>query len=231
MYRLEFRENRSKYFKDALAFALELGGSLSNGIVSIEIPEEKLLDAYRMMRTLFGFIQNWKGTAAYFNGMEVHPYQFILYAHRISECADLRNDDPRHCQINAETIGWGCKKIDFISYNLTGSGNYRDNRRYWYNHGHFDKNASWIIDKELIKKKLIEYGRKKALYLCPFYDEMNINVAVEQLPDFIVPDNITFKVYYAETYSNGQKVEVPTNIRHVTYRNYTNARALGGVNI
>src|SRR5690606_6756529 len=114
----------------------------------------------------------------------------------ISECADMRTDDTKHCHINMDTFGWGCKKIDFISYNLTGNGMYRDNRRYWYNYGHFNTLGRWIIDKELIKTRLVQYGREKALYLCPFYDELNIARAVDQLPDFIVPDNVTFKVQF-----------------------------------
>ena len=229
MYRLEFKENRSKYFGDALAFAVELGGTFSNGIVVLEIPEEKLLEAYRTMRTLFGFIQNWKGTVAYFNNLEVHPYQFVLHAHMISECADIRNHDQNNCHINSDTLGWGCKRIDFISYNLTGSGNYKDNRRFWYNHGRFDADGKWRIDKETIKEKLIGYGRDRALYLCPFYDEMNIIMAVDQLPDYIVPDNITFKIHFSETWSNGIKLQVPSNIRHVTERNYSNYMVLGRV--
>lgn len=226
MYRLQFRKNASKKFEDALAFAHRLGGSMENGIVTIDIPEEKLLGAYRMMRTIFGTIQNWKGTVAYFNGLEVHPYQFILHAHRVWECSQRSERDPRNCELGRGHVGWGCKKLDAVPYLLTGSGIYRDNNRFWYNYGHFDKAGKWIVNKKLIGQKLLEQGNKKALYLCPFYDEMDVLHLVAQLPDYIVPDNITFMVHYSEVYANGQNLVVPTNIRHVTRANYSGLKFL-----
>lgn len=219
MYKLSFKKNKSKDFDYALKFALELGGSYDGNKVEIIVENHLLFEAYKTMRTLFSYIQNWKSTKAFYNELEVHPYQFILYMNRISECSDSSIIDPKNCLLNDGTLAWSCKKIDVISYKETGSGIYSDNRIYWYNYGNF-KGNKWIIDKEVIKKKLIDYSYAKGLHICPFYKEEILISQIRNLPDFIVPDNITFKIHYIEQYVDGVKIQYPNNVRHITNKNF-----------
>lgn len=215
MYKLQFHKNRSKYFPDALTFATELGASYENGVVTLEIDKELLLIAYSTMRTLFVFVQDWKSTRASYNDKEVHPYQFILWMHQVGQCANNSEADKKNCYINRNTFAWSCKKVDLISFELKGSGNYIDNNRYWYNFGSFKK-GKWVIDKLLIKTKLLDFVKKKALNVCPFFDEIKLVAAVDDLPDYILPDNQTFKIHYEETYLGGKLIRLPSNIRHIT---------------
>ena len=60
---------------------MEFNCTYKNGVVRVEITD--IINAYAQIRTLFFYIQNWKGTTATYNAKEVHPYQFILNANRI----------------------------------------------------------------------------------------------------------------------------------------------------
>lgn len=206
MYVLTFKKNKSKFFPEALAFAEELGGTLKNGIVTIEIKD--VLNAYMQIRSLFSFIQNWKGTTATYNGKPVHPYQFLLHAHWVGDCFEDREID-KDCG-----GGWSCMKIDNLRYNIPDRP-YKSHK-YWYRYGHF-QDAKWIINKKKIYQVLLKYAEEKAITLCPFFDETKLQAAVNGLPDFIIPDNKTFATTYQERYAEGEKIQVPDNILHLGY--------------
>lgn len=208
MYILTFDKNHSKYFKEALSFAKELGGVFNGKTVIIKIKEHNLFIAYSTFRTLFGIVQNWKSTQATFRGEKVHPYQFILNMHRLGICQfdkDCGNS-------------WGCKKLNNISYQENGWGKYESNNRFWYNYGYF-KGETWVIDKAKIREKLLNKSDRMGLDICPLYDEMKIIHSIENLPDAIKPDDITFKYHFVERYVNGHKVLIKNNIRHITKYN------------
>lgn len=206
MYKIVFRKTVSSNFKEALDFALELGASFDGARVVLEIPEEDILIAYSTMRGLFGYIQHWKHTKAYYNGQEVHPYQFILNAHRIGECYDKETFKASPCSLPDGSPAWGCIKIRIIAHHGRGSG-----VKYWYNYGYF-KGSKWIIDKAKIKDILIKSSKSSGLYLCPLFEEANITKAIKSLPAFIIPDNLTFRAVFSEEIAQGQKILIPSNI-------------------
>jgi hypothetical protein len=205
MYLLEFRRNNSKYFPEALKFAKELDGTLEENRVRISITD--VLGAYSQIRTLFAIIQDWKGTLATYNGSPVHPYQFLLSAHNVKVCSLEREID------NTCGPAWGCLKIDNLLYNVRGRPFQK--RKFWYNYGSFS-GYKWLIDKPAIYKVLRAYAKEKAIDACPFFSEEKLKLSVKHLPDFLVPDNQTFKIVYKEKYIDGQLLEVPENITHLT---------------
>ncbi len=205
MYVLKFRQNKSKYFPAALAFAEELGGALNNGIVTIKI--ENVLPAYAQIRTLFSFIQHWSGTSATYQNKPVHPYQFLLHAHWIGDCYEDRLTD------NNCGYGWECIKIDNLLYSIDSP--YFKTKKYWYQYGKW-KGYKWIVDKEKIYKILFDYAESKAITSCPFFDETKLRLNVFNLPSFLIPDNITFEIVYKDKWIDGQLVSMPDNIRHLT---------------
>lgn len=207
MYKLIFLRNSSKYFQEALDFAIELGGTYKNGIVTIEIGNDRILKAYSTMRTLFGIIQNWKGTVAEYNGIPVHPYQFIYQTHKVYECF-LERDIDHNCNLPDGSEGWGCKRLGIVNYKDEGRG------KHWYNYGHF-QGYKWIIDKGRIKEKLLKYARENALDACPFFDETKLLNSVDNLPGFVVPDNVTFEIVYAEKFVDGTRIQYPSNVKLV----------------
>jgi hypothetical protein len=208
MYILKFKANKSKYFPDALAFSRELGGALNNGIVTIEIVN--VLEAYAQIRSLFSFIQHWKGTTATFNGKPVHPYQFLLHAHWIGDCYDLRKID------NNCGNGWECIKIDNLLYSV--SSPYFKTKTYWYQYGNW-KGYKWMVDKDKIYKVLFDYADNKGITSCPFFDETKLRLNVQNLPSFLIPDNVTFEMVFREKWVDGQLLSVPDNIRHLNEYN------------
>ncbi len=215
MYILTFRKNKSKYFDEALSFAKELNCEHDGTLVIINIPENLLLNIYEEIRTLFGLIQNWKSTYATFRGYEVAPYPFILSLYQLSKCTkqDFENSE------------WGCVGITSIKYLNSGSGNYQKNGRYWYNYGKFIDNK-WFIDKSAIREKISLEIEKKGLDLSPLFDPNIISKKIDDLPNYIVPDDVGYRIYYKTKHIQGSEVEIPDNIRHISNKVFTNATIL-----
>ena len=209
MYTLIFKKKNTKRFEEALTFAKELGAEFDGGTVVLNIEENRIIPAYSMIRYIFGYVQNWKGTSATFNGKKAHPYQFILHMHRIGECYDKSNIDKSNCGNQ-----WSCKKIDLISWRIGGDGIYTNNKKFWYNFGAF-KGDKWVINKSAIRKELVSYVQEKGIDLCPFYSEQNVVKAVSKLPDYIIPDDITFRIHFEDSLINHEVIQERINIRHL----------------
>lgn len=204
MYILKFRESSSKYFPKALALAKEQGGSVENGIVTVE--KTDVLKAYSELLPLMSFVANWKGTTATYNAKAVNPHLFLLHAHWIRDCNDKREID------NDCGDDWSCRKIDFMKYKLPDRP-YKSHK-YWYRYGYFE-GERWVIDKKKIYQVLLSFAEEKAINLCPFFDESKLYAAVNGLPNFIIPDGISFVTTYKERYAEGEKVQVRDGVLHL----------------
>ena len=215
MYILTFKTSRSKYFEKGLSMALQLGGTWDGETMVLKIPESRLMQAYDRLLDLFGVVQRWSSLKATFKGREVHPYRFILKMHFIMECARERSFNPDHCWLYSEEGGWGCRMIDNVLYHILGDGKYKWNEKYWYNFGHFDEKNEWVIDKERLYQRLIEFAEREGISVCSYFNADWVRKAVDKLPSRIVPDDKAFRVYYEEEFYKGKKVEVPVNIRHI----------------
>ena len=204
MYKLQFLENKSKYFANALEMAKEVGGSFKNGVVTIEITD--ILNGYSQIRQIFSYIQNWKSVSATYKGKPVHPYQFLLHVHWIGDCYDSRQKD-KNCG-----AGWECIKVDNLRYHIPET--YYKSHKFWYQFGKWE-GYKWIIDKVRIYAVLMEYAESKGITTCPFFDETKLQKIVENLPSYLVPDNVVFEMIYKEKYVEGEMVQVPYSIRHL----------------
>lgn len=221
MYTLTFQRSKSKHFQKALNHVHNMGGSWDGEIARLEIPEEKLLEAYEEMGFLFGYVQNWKSLRATFMGKEVQPYRFIFLVWRnVSTCREERkgSKDPRHCWSGVDSKGWGCKQLQRIQRYAHGTAHYKTSNRYWYNFGDFVDKDTWQVYKPWILQKLQSEIDEKAIYLCPFFKMKAVERAVASLPDFIKPDGVTYVNYSTHEYIDGVKRALPVNIRHVQPR-------------
>lgn len=211
MFTLTFGYSTSKNYSKALEIAHELGGSMEKGIMSIELQDYELLYGYEKLNPLLLIIQNWKSISGSFNGQKVEVFKFLYNLWRnVADCAQGRNDswDNRHCWSNIDNEGWGCKLLNsFSAYNY-GEGNYKRSNRFWYNFGDYDGNRVWKVNKHLIFEKLQKEIDSKNLTLCPFFNIDRIKKIVEELPEIISLDDVTFTAFYNE---EGKMV----NIRHV----------------
>ncbi len=211
MFTLSFGYSRSKYYSRAIEIAHDLGGKMENGIMSIELQDYQLLYSYEEVFPLLEIISKWKSLTGDYNGKKVDVFNFLFNIWRnVAGCAQGRNDswDTRHCWSNIDNEGWGCKLINSISAHNYGDGRYIRSNRFWYNFGEFESDNVWKINKHLIFEKLQKEIESKNLFLCPFFNIDNVKRKVENLPDNIKPDELTFTTYYNE---KGEKV----NIRHV----------------
>lgn len=215
MYILTFKRSRSKYFEKGLNLAERLGGTWDGETMVLKIPESKLMKAYDRLMSLFGVVGRWSSLRATFKGRDVDPYRFILNMHFIMDCARERSFNPDHCWLYADEQGWGCRMINNILYLLLGDGKYAWNEKYWYNFGGFDEKNEWIIDKDIVYQRLIEYAEGEGLDVCSYFNAEWVRKAVDKLPSRIVPDDKEFRIYYEEEYFKGERIKVPVNIRHI----------------
>jgi hypothetical protein len=210
MFTLSFGYSASKNYRQAIEMASDLGGTMTKGIMEIRIQDYELLYSYESLYPLLGIIQNWKSINGSYNGTKVNPVKFLSDIwNNISRCAQKHNDtwNKRHCWLNVDHEGWGCKLLNsFSSYNY-GDGRYKRSDRFWYNYGEYVGKDTWKINKNLIFEKLHKEIDSKSISLCPFFNINRVKKTVDNLPNSIKINAENFIPYYNES---NQKV----NIRH-----------------
>lgn len=214
MYILSFKKNKSKKFEEALEFAKALNCSYDGEEVVIEITDEELPTAYLMMRQIFGIIQGWKSTKATFRGRVVHPYQTILFFFKLFQCESASNVDKKNCYNSCNEIAWGCRKIDNVLFSVTGSGEYGNTRKFWYNFGFF-RGSKWIIDKVSLFENIVAYIEDMGIDICTNFEQNNLFNSITTLPNYIIPDNKRYKIHYVKKIVAGTELLIPDNIRHL----------------
>ena len=218
MYTLTFHRSASKHFQKALNHLHNLGGTWDGQTARLEVPEDRLMDAYEEIGFLFGYIQQWKSLKATFRGKPVPPYRFIFQVwNTVNNCKEEKEQtvDQRYCWSSIDAKGWGCKHVQRIQRYVQGPAKYRTSNRYWYNFGEFIDKNTWRINKPLILEKIRKEVEDKALYLCPYFSVDAIEEAVKSLRDFVKVDNQQFCHYCTHEYIDGEKKSVPVNIRHI----------------
>lgn len=78
---------KSKNRNKAIETAFEIGGTLNDKLVVVELNELELFKAYDRLLPLVAIIGNWKGFKGYYNDVPVNPYRFLLKSHFVFECA------------------------------------------------------------------------------------------------------------------------------------------------
>jgi hypothetical protein len=201
MFTLSFGYSASKNYRKALEIAHSLGGKMEKGTMIIEFHDYELLYTYDKATPLLGIIQKWKTVAGDYNGKRVDPFRFLFGLWRnVAECAQERNNswDQRHCWLNRDNEGWGCKLVNPFSAFNYGDGMYRRSDRFWYNFGEYKDIDTWKVNKQLIFEKLQKTIENSHVSLCPFFDIERIRRTVENLPGIIKLDAEDYIPYYGE---------------------------------
>lgn len=219
MFTLAFTKSSSKKYPEALRLAMSLGASVEGKEVKLSIAGSELLFAYRKLFPLIEIISKWKGTSATYRSVSVYPYRFIFELwNTVAGCSAQMNKsgNPVHCQKSPSEKGWGCKYISSIKRHLSGTGDYEKGHHYWYNYGWFESNGDWTIDKITVYEKLKSEITRRGLDACPFFDITKINQEViDELPDKIIIDHVTFRPHFEIRYIKGERKVEPVNIRHI----------------
>lgn len=214
MFILSFDKSKSKYFEEALKFSESLNCDFDGTTVTIKIPENELPTAYLTMRQLFGIIQGWKSTKATFRNQPVHPYQTILFFFKLFQCESISNFNKKNCLNSCGEIGWGCRKIDYVKFNVSGIGEYNQTLRFWYNFGFF-RGSKWVIDKVSLFENIVAYIASKGIDICTNFEQNNLLFSIKSLPDYIIPDDRHYKILYQTKTIKGMEIQIPLNIRHI----------------
>ena len=211
MFTLSFTYSKSKNYPKALEIADKLGGVMKDGVMSIYFHEYELLNAYNTLLPLFDIISKWKGVSATHKNKKVDPFRFVFQTWRtISECSQQRNDtwNERHCWLNNDQEGWGCKHLFSPAKHNYGDGSYKRSNRFWYNFGHFENNKYWIVNKKYLFELIMKQAEEKCCILCPFFDSSKLSNILSELPDHIEVDEMKYRILKDE-------FGKPINIRHI----------------
>jgi hypothetical protein len=220
MLQITLKKSSSKRYPYAVDMMLQLGAVAGSGGVVLSVPEHKLLNSYNSLFQLTELIGQWKSVSASFRGKKVPLYRFIYLIYRnISECgAEKTNSkEKEYCNSRYDVPSWGCRLIESLLLYNTGSGNYEHSGIYWYNYGFFDDSGMWIIDKDRIYSRIMKEVEGKALDVCPYFSIAAIEqIVFRDLPDFIIPDNYSYRLHYETVYEGGREIIKAVNIRHIS---------------
>jgi hypothetical protein len=214
MLKISFNKSNSKNFEQAVVLANKVGGIYDGLRCVILMPDSQILEHLNTLKILNSLVQNWKSLLVVFRGREVNFYKFLHSMTRIKECS-IDFTDEKHCQVNIQKEGWGCKFISTPKYHIAPYQKKITNSSYWYNFGHFSAENEWTIDKGVLKHIITNYVKKRGLDLCPNFSFKTVFERIENLPEKIIVDGINFEHSYALSIENNKVSEKPDNIRHI----------------
>jgi hypothetical protein len=201
--------------------AVEIAGDLLDGkiiksTVWVTLPDSQILEKAYAIKHLARYIQDLKGTKAYFRGAPVELNRFINTLTQIKVCSHghFQSKDRKACWRNLTDEGWGCKFINSVKRQL-GKITSFNTSTYWYNFGYFCQGGEWRIDKDLIREVIFKEVNTVGLNVCPHFCTKTVLNNIASLPDSIEVDNIHFKNYYRKDFLGSSLLVIPENIRHI----------------
>jgi len=219
MLQITLKKSRSKSFNDAVFIMKQLGAELKGGAFFLSIQEHDIPNAYNYLLGLIEIIGKWKNVDARFRGKSIDLYRFVFQQYNsIASCGSERtaSDYGEFCRVKYDVPTWGCRLIESVLLYNTGDGNYERSGIYWYNYGFFDNSGMWIIDKDRIYARITKEIQNKALDVCPYFNIAAVEKLVfRDLPDYIIPDNYSYRLHYEKVYENGLEIIKAVNIRHI----------------
>ncbi len=214
MLKISFNKSNSKNFEQAVILAQKVGGIYDGLRCVILMPDSQIIENLNKLKILNSLVQNWKSLLVVFRGREVNFTRFLNSVTRIKECS-IEFTDKKHCRVNIQKEGWGCKFISTPKYHILPYQKKITNSSYWYNFGHFTAEDEWAIDKGVLKHIITNHVKKKGLDLCPNFNFKTVFNRIDNLPDKIIVDGENFEFSYALAIENNEVSEKPDNIRHV----------------
>ena len=92
--------------------------------------------------------------------------------------------DESYCRISDDCLGWGCKHLLGIGFE-----NSCYQFKHWYSFGEFSNDyTKFIVDKKLIREKLIQESELLKLSKCPHFNFQSVEGKISSLPNEILND-------------------------------------------
>ena len=174
---ISFGKSRSDNFPQALALAKMAPQYIENDIDGQTIyqaiysakPQE-----YLAFIKLYELVSNWKSCFVVINGQMVD--RKIIGGLNYCYGDKCRSGNPEFCygaSFMTENP-FGCHRIQISAYNNP-----------WWTFGSFDRKGVWMVNKEAMLKRIIEYS--EPYQLCPAFSLDRVLEALNNLPDKIDP--------------------------------------------
>jgi len=219
MLQITLKKSKSKAYGFAFEMMLQLGAVPGSWGVVLNIAEHDISNSYNSLMQLIELIGKWKSVSATFRGERVNLFRFVFQQYNsIAACGSekTQSQDENFCTMQYDIPSWGCRLIQHTLLYNTGNGNYERSGIYWYNYGFFSEDGTWIIDKERIYARIVKEVESKALDICPYFSVAAIEkVVFRDLPDYIIPDNYSYRLHYEKIYEGGREYIRAVNIRHI----------------
>lgn len=176
---ISFRKSKSPNFDIALFLAKKnkrYTETVSDGKVVYQVFFD--LDTFSDFEFLFKLTKDWKSTFIMLNNEIISSKTMSPLNNCLSR--KVISDYSRFCfGIGAGhhlTNPFGCYNLRIVP---SGSA-------WWWKFGYYDKYNDWIIDKERIRKQIID--KSKIYNRCPYFNLKYALGIVDKLPDKLTPD-------------------------------------------
>ncbi|MDR1159142.1 MAG: hypothetical protein LBK69_00730, partial [Syntrophomonadaceae bacterium] len=163
--RIVFYKSNSGYFEPVKRIAEKFTNYVQDGRINeIKIPPTEIFEKIFYVEGLFQFICSWKHTEITFNDKKLFDTHIQNLSSAV-KCAKKYNkslDKDTYCYLHEDKKeGWHCKHLTNMPRHIPSS--YYDYIRkcyHWFDFGNFEGDI-WIINKNLIKQKLLEEVEEK----------------------------------------------------------------------
>lgn len=186
LIKIVFYKSSSKYY-DPCCLQCEKFDDYVNekSINTVVVEDEEIRLKKSVLNTVLLTVKNWSKTEYYINGNSVSALA-IEKLLKLLDCESAKMGEVigDHCYA---LNGWGCNHLEDISLSKEEYSYYIHNKYYWYQFGRFI-DGTWNIDKERIKKVLIDEVERKHLSFCKCFNINRVYSEIEKLPETIVVD-------------------------------------------
>ncbi len=174
---ISFGNSRSENFPQARGLAMMAPKYLEHTIEGKAIHQAVYSSQpteYLAFVKLYELVSNWKSCFVVINGQVVD--RKIVGGLNYCYGDRCRSGNPEFCYGASYMTAnpFGCHRIQISAYNNP-----------WWTFGRFDSRGIWLVNKEAMLKRIVEYS--EPYRLCPAFSIDNVIESLKNLPDIINP--------------------------------------------
>ena len=191
--KLSFGKSTSKNYKRALRMISEMPNyefSEDDEVHQCCLDDSNILEFWPKIQKLYYLIRPWRSTLLLFNDGDIKN-ENKYYLDRRVECYKLFQKSEcseRYCRykwVNSDDDKglFACKELINVLPTFYSICRYKS--KYWYEFGSFADDSTWVIDKDAIRKAVMDEISEKFLACCPMFNTDSIDDVIGSIPDQI----------------------------------------------